>query len=104
MRLLKALIVACGNQAALIELCEQLAWLRAALRTSPVSFRIYLTTPRITAFKDTRSSSLMPSIIVHLGFTITPSLDHGLSTDIDGTCWHAMFRNPVIINGFLILA
>lgn len=93
-----------GNQAALTELCEQLAWLGAALRTSPVSFGICLTTPRITAFKDARSSSLIPSIMVHLGFTITPSLDHSLSTNVDGTCWHAMFRNPVVVNGFPILA
>lgn len=69
-----------------------------------MSFGICLTTPRITAFKDARSSSLVPSIIVYLGFTVAPFLDHGLLTDVDGTCWHAMFRNPVVVNGFLILA
>jgi hypothetical protein len=88
--------VARGNQAALTELCEQLAWLGAALRTSPVSFGICLTTPKITASKDARSSSPVPSIIVHLGFIITPSLDHGLSTDVDGTCWHAMFQEKAL--------
>jgi hypothetical protein len=92
-----------GGQAALIELYKQFAWLRAALQTSPVPFRIYLSTLIITASKDTCSSSLVPSITVHLGFTITPTLDHGLSSNIDGTYWHTMFHNLVVINRFPIL-
>jgi len=96
--------VARGGQAALTELCEQLAWLGAALRTSPVSFGICITTPSIVASKDVHSSSPVPSITAQLGFTVTSSPDHGLSTDVDGSCWHAMFRNPVVVNGFPILA
>lgn len=98
------MIVARGGQAALTELCEQLAWLGAALRSSPVTFGVSLSTPSIVAFKVAYSSSPVPSITVQLGFTVTSSLDHGLSADIDGTCWHAMFRNPVVVNGFPILA
>ena len=93
-----------GGQAALTELCEQLAWLGAALRTSPVSSGICLTTPNIEAFKDAHSSSPLPSITIQLGFTVTSSLDHGLSPDVYNTCWHAMFRNPMVVNGFPILA
>ncbi|KAF2191687.1 hypothetical protein K469DRAFT_695833 [Zopfia rhizophila CBS 207.26] len=100
----KASIVAHGSQAALTGLCEQLAWLGAALRTSLISFGICLSTPIITASKDACSSNPVPSITVHLGFTVTPSPDHGPSTDVDGTCWHAMFRKPVVVNGFPILA
>lgn len=104
MRSQKASIVARGGQAALTELCEQLAWLGAALRTSPISLGVCLITPSIIAFKDANSSSLVPSITVCLGFAVTLILGHDLSTDIDGTCWHAMFRNPVVVNGFPILA
>ena len=93
-----------GGQAALTELCEQLAWLGAALRTSPVSFGISLATPSITTSKDTCSKSGVPSITVQLGFVIAPLLGHGLRTDVDGTCWHAMFRNPMVVSGFPILA
>ncbi|RYP71784.1 hypothetical protein DL771_004596 [Monosporascus sp. 5C6A] len=52
----KAAIVARGGQAALTELCEQLAWLGAALRASPVSFGLCLITPSIMTSKDARSS------------------------------------------------
>lgn len=93
-----------GGQAALIELCEQLAWLGAALRTSPVSFGISLATPSITTSKDTCSKSGVPSITVQLGFVIAPLLGHGLRTDVDGTCWHAIFHNPMVVSGFPILA
>jgi hypothetical protein len=100
----KASIVARGGQASLIELGEQLAWLGAALRTSPLLCGISLATPSITTSKDTRSSSGVPSITVQLGFIITPLPGHGLWTNVDGTCWHAMFCNPMVVSGFPILA
>ena len=105
LRFLKASIVARGGQVALIELCEQFAWLGAALRVSPASFGIYLVTPTITASKDVHANNSMPSIMVHLGFIPTLPTDHGLSADeIGSTCWHAMFSNPVVVSGFPILA
>jgi hypothetical protein len=100
--------VARGGQAALTELCEQLAWLGAALRTSPVTFGTYLSTPSIMISKDANSSDMVPSITVCFEFTSHPaidlSLDHDLSNNAAGTCWHAMFRNPIIVNKFPILA
>ena len=104
MRRQKTSVVARGSQAALTELCEQLAWLGAALRTSPISLGVCLTTPRIVALMDAHSSNLEPSITVQLEFSITSFLYDGLSTGVDGSCWHAMFRNPVVVNGFPILA
>ena len=53
---------------------------------------------------DAHSSNLEPSITVQLEFSITSFLYDGLSTGVDGSCWHAMFRNPVVVNGFPILA
>ncbi|EXJ76154.1 uncharacterized protein A1O5_00662 [Cladophialophora psammophila CBS 110553] len=97
-------VVARGGQAALTELCEQLAWLGAALQNSPVSSGVCLATPNITISKDAHPSNEVPSVTVQIAFTITPLPDHDLSTHLGGTCWHAMFRNPTVVNGFPILA
>ncbi|OXV11417.1 hypothetical protein Egran_00822 [Elaphomyces granulatus] len=95
----RALIVARGSQAALTELCGQLSWLGAALRTSPRSSGIGFSTPSISV---TRSSTALPSVTVRIGYTDT---DYGLSPDEgSASCWRAMFRNPLIVNGFPILA
>jgi hypothetical protein len=102
----KASIIGRGGQAALTELCEQLAWLGAALRTSPFQHGICLTTSHIKASKDDYFIGSIPSIRVHIGFTlnspVTLSLDK--SNTVSGTCWHELFHNPVIANGFPILA
>jgi hypothetical protein len=100
----KASIVAHGSQAALVELCEQLAWLGAALRASPVPVGICLATPSITTSEDINPNGGVPSLSVRLGFTVTPTLQQSLSTDQVSTCWHAMFRNPIVVDGFPILA
>jgi hypothetical protein len=91
-----------GGQAALAEVCEQLAWLGAALRPSPVSSGICFASSSITATRDTHLSSAVPSVTVQMNFPITPAPDRMLS--MEGTCWHAMFRNPVVASGFPILA
>ena len=103
LRLQKGSVVARGTHAALNELSEQLAWLGCAFQSSPVSFGICYTSPNIVVLKDVNSSSPIPSITAQLGF-VTLSQDHGLSTDADGTCWHALFRNSVVADGFPILA
>ena len=103
LRLQKGSVVARGTHAALNELSEQLAWLGCAFQPSPVSFGICYTSPNIVVLKDVHSSSPIPSITAQLGF-VTLSQDHGLSTDADGTCWHALFRNSVVADGFPILA
>jgi hypothetical protein len=97
-------ISARGGQAALTELCQQLTWLGAALRSSPISSGICLVTPNIVASKESHSTNSTPTITVQLRFDFDTFTDNGLSIDADGTCWHAMFRNPVIVKGFPILA
>jgi hypothetical protein len=101
----KAVILAFGGKAALSELGEQLAWLGAALRDSPESFGVWLATPTIAASVTSRDVVLrnQPSIQVQLKFTVSSLAGHSPSKSDDGTCWHALFRNPVIVNGFPIL-
>lgn len=99
------LIESYGGQATQTELCEQLAWLGAALRTSPFSSGICITTPNIAALENPRSSNQEPSILVRIEFAAISLGDHhNLLTDVNGTCWQPMFRNPVVVNGFPILA
>jgi len=92
-------IVTRGSQAAIVELCELFAWLGAALRTSPISSGICVVTPSI---KDAHFSDITSSITARIAFT-TNSQDRD-SPDVKCTCWHAMFRNPVVVDGFPILA
>jgi hypothetical protein len=93
-------VVARGDQTALMELCEQLAWLSAALRPSPLSAGVCLSTPKLlNVCKDKPIFGSIPVITVSLGCnmdTYVPSMD--------GTCWHALFRNLVAVTGFPILA
>ena len=81
---------------ALAELGEQLAWLGAACRQAATDQIAYCT----------------PIIKVKQGLTGFFTLDYvesNLETDINkaqenGTCWHALFRNPVIVPRYPILA
>ena len=97
----RTIIVARGDQTALTELCEQLAWLGAALRPSSMSAGVCLSTPTLLDVrKDKPTFSSIPTITVCLGF----NMDSCVPTSLGGTCWHALFRNPVVVTGFPILA
>ncbi|KAL9086103.1 MAG: hypothetical protein Q9165_007315 [Trypethelium subeluteriae] len=93
-----------GDQLSLIELCEQLAWLGAALRLSPRSSGICSSTPSILASQVPESAGSRSAISVRILFDMSPYSDESVSTDLDSTCWHAMFCNPVVVNGYPILA
>jgi hypothetical protein len=94
-------VVARGDQTALTELCEQLAWLIAALRPSPLSAGVCFSIPKLLdVCKDKPIFGSIPAITVSLGC----SMDTCVPTSVGGTCWHALFRNPVVVTGFPILA
>lgn len=86
-----------GSQAALTELCEELSWLGAALRTSPMSSGLCAVTPQLEL-----SSNCMGHITAQMRFDVIPILNE--FNTIEGTCWHSMFRNPMVVGGFPILA
>ncbi|KAF2235938.1 hypothetical protein EV356DRAFT_90085 [Viridothelium virens] len=95
---------ALGGQAALIEVCEQLAWLGAALRLSPTLSGICLVTPSIKTHRVPQLLGSVPIVSVRITFDMTSSPEKGVSTNLNSTCWHAMFRNPVVVSGYPILA
>jgi len=90
------LVEAKGSILALAELGEQLAWLGAACRQAATDQIAYCT----------------PIIRVDGGSTGSFTLDYAesnLETDVkkaqeNGTCWHALFKNPVIVPRYPILA
>lgn len=92
-----------GTADSVAEIGEQLAWLGAALRSSPYDLGIAHCTPFIDVHLDTPASTLdgmAGSISCKIGFIVEGSEDH--LEPSNGQCWHNMFRNPVIVKGYPI--
>lgn len=88
-------VSAIGVACLLAEIVEQFAWLGAACRASPNYDKLSYCTARITRTPE----------ISNLSFMIDFSHDEikEFSTPMhNGTCWHSMFRNPVIAKGYPI--
>jgi hypothetical protein len=90
----------------LTELCEQLAWLGSALRDSQEVSGPCLVSPEIHTSKFRLSSQkfLSLGLSVLIGFNSLPASLHGQYPSGSSTCWHGLFRNPTIVQGFPILA
>jgi hypothetical protein len=95
---------ALGGQATLTEFCEQLAWLGSALADFPKSNGVSLSTPHVQrlTYNEVRNGTPV-DIAILLGFKVTPFPKHPMQ-DTTSSCWHAMFRNPTIVEGFPIPA
>ena len=80
----------------IVQIVEVLIWLGAACRASPTQNIAYCT-PKIAL---TDRSDLVASITVSYGVN-----NGALVGAIDGgTCWHDMFHNPVIVQGYPVMA
>ncbi|KAJ3545042.1 hypothetical protein NM208_g2710 [Fusarium decemcellulare] len=101
----KFLAEAYGNAGTIAEIGQQLAWLGAALRTSPEHSGLVYCTPTISILPNSSPSSQSEfqlhstGIAFKIGFT-TEKIPVPQSTT--GQCWHAIFRNPVIVRGYPI--
>lgn len=87
-----------GSRSSIIEIGEQLARLGGALRTSP-----FPSLASCIPYVDTSPSDQDES---NHALKIDFYFDKG-STDpenhMDGRCWHNLFRNPTVVQGFPIL-
>ena len=84
-----------GTRPAVVEIGQQLAWLGAALRSSRSPYEISSSEPEIAILE--RNSFLLTSVVMEI--------EHGKEKSLaNGTCWQPLFRNPVIVKGFPILA
>ncbi|KAI0380109.1 hypothetical protein F5Y04DRAFT_289679 [Hypomontagnella monticulosa] len=90
-------VTAAGNIDSIAEMRQSLAWLGAALRSSPFEDGVSTCTPHL---KEGRSTSA--SFKCEITFEIHRPLEKEEGTP--GRCWHHMFRNPVMVGGYPILA
>ncbi|KAH7413544.1 hypothetical protein BKA64DRAFT_567650 [Cadophora sp. MPI-SDFR-AT-0126] len=84
-----------GPAPGVADVVEQLIWLGAACQTSP--------SPRRLAFSNAHVTSMATRVPT---FSINYDLEHlePDSSEENGSCWHALFKNPVIVKGFPIFA
>lgn len=103
-----------GTESSVVEVAEQLAWLGAALCTSPYEHGIAVCTPFISSTPRTTSPKIdeedhdsgkqtqLPTAkaCFKLSFSFHPlALD---AKDSNGQCWQNLFLNPVLVEGFPI--
>jgi hypothetical protein len=106
----KFTVTARGPAPSIAEVAEQLAWLGAALRPSLRERGICCLTPYIKYLGDGEGDvdptpgmlASMPEPSFFIGFRIHPVPDDDPRSANNGRCWHDMFRNPVVVNGYPI--
>lgn len=100
------MVEAFGTGHSVAEIGEQLAWLGAALRSSPYELGVAYSMPFISDIRidntphQVSKTVSRPDILVEIDFTM-----QGKEEDIgpaNGQCWHNMFRNPVVVKGYPI--
>lgn len=89
-------ILASGSEPRIADIGEILAWIGAALRESPHPDMMAILTPRIT-----RKLNSCPTFILDAAVDVLTS--GRKDGNLNGTCWHYMIRNPVVVKGFPIL-
>lgn len=107
----KFVVTTTGTSSSIVEIGQQLAWLGAALRSSPFEAKVTLCSPiiRISQLGSTSSpfkAQIEPSAMVNICCMIEYEINEcSLSMNgASGQCWHNMVRNPVMVSGYPILA
>lgn len=85
------MVEAIGLAVSIAETGEQLAWLGAALRTSPQQDGLVHCTPTI-------HNSYGSAYRIEFTLEAVPQPPR----NVNGQCWHDIFRNPVIVKGYPI--
>ncbi|OTA56890.1 hypothetical protein K449DRAFT_437747 [Hypoxylon sp. EC38] len=96
-----------GTDDSIAEAGQQLAWLGSTLRSSPFQKGIATCAPRIRSVPFMKVALPPNSMLVGEAFFVIdfkieePSANNQA---LPGRCWHGMFRNPVMVTGYPILA
>lgn len=102
------IVSALGTADSLVEVGQQFAWLGAALRSSPYPTDIAECTPIITTVLQTSevpADDLKQKKLTNIFWKISYKIQKSTSPERQpGQCWRGMFRNPVIVQGYPILA
>ncbi|KAF2789972.1 hypothetical protein K505DRAFT_340816 [Melanomma pulvis-pyrius CBS 109.77] len=99
----KFMVEAFGTASSVAEVGERLAWLGAALRSSPFESGVGYCTPFLC--KNNQPNSRLETLEEpHLLCKIDYTIDKGKEQvgKINGQCWQRLFRNPVIVSGYPI--
>lgn len=91
------LVSAIGAECILAEIGEQLAWLGSACRASTQNDKLSYCTARIIRTQQT------PTLSFTIDYSHSDIKEVSMPTH-SGTCWHSLFRNPVIVKGYPIPA
>lgn len=100
------------ESSSVVEVAEQLAWLGAALATSPYERGIAACTPRIycksyldsffTKKQGHGSENQVENPTIEMCFGLSFHFDQLDGTDSNGQCWQKLFLNPVLVRGYPI--
>lgn len=90
----------------IVEVGEQLAWLGAALRTTPhvqglACCSPFISVPAIDARPSLSIKALRPIAKFKIGFRDEIQQDPGR---LNGICWYNLFKNPMVVKGYPIPA
>ena len=95
-----------GTKASIAEVGEQLAWLGAALRSSPYESGVGLCVPRVRYTGSDHDSNMGDKVpifpVQHFKLEYDFQQNIKDSEASNGQCWSDMFRNPVLVQGFPI--
>lgn len=103
----RLIVTAFGSRDSVIDVGEQLAWLGSGLQYSSLPQGVVCSLAEISGVKSRKLQQRAPtdpSVMVDcsIRFKVESHTDQSLPTSINGSCWHGLFLNPVIVAGFPI--
>lgn len=85
------------------EIGEQLGWLAATLRSSPVSNGVVACVPRISSFQvPILGKGCAASVIASCQIDFDMTVAQDISCHSPGFCWASLFRNPLLVTNYPI--
>jgi hypothetical protein len=99
------MVEATGTAYSVAEIGEQLAWIAAALRSSPYDSGIVYCKPRLEKIYTKSPSHLAETAVkCHIGVNLDfiVQRDEKQFEQIQCQCWHNMFQSPVVVQGYPI--
>lgn len=99
----KLMTVVIGNRDAIAEIAEQLTWISAALRMAPNDQGVHGCTPSIQQIPIEDHLASLPGSLqsVDAKYSVTCDISSPTTrSHSTGQCWHALFKNPVVVQGY----
>ena len=102
----KFMLEALGTGDSVTDIGEQLAWLGAALRSSPYELGVAYCTPFISDIRVSNAPTLASvtqswtDVFCKIDFNVEEREEH--LEPSNGQCWYNLFRNPIVVKGYPI--